>query len=69
MGSTKLITRGRLKIMIISKNTIFYFSGTGNSLQVSKDIALQLGDIDLISMPKIMNNDEIKVKSECIKRS
>jgi flavodoxin len=69
MGSTKLITRGRLKIMIISKNTIFYFSGTGNSLQVSKDIALQLGDIDLISMPKIMNNDEIQVKSECIKRS
>jgi NAD-dependent dihydropyrimidine dehydrogenase PreA subunit/flavodoxin len=52
--------------MIINKKTIFYFSGTGNSLQVSKDIALQLEDTDLISIPMIMNNNEIQIKSECI---
>lgn len=52
--------------MIISKNTIFYFSGTGNSLQVSKDIALQLQDMELLSIPKIMNNNEIKIQSESI---
>ena len=51
--------------MIISKNTIFYFSGTGNSLQVSKDIASQLEDMELLSIPKIINNDEIKVQAEC----
>jgi len=52
--------------MIITKKTIFYFSGTGNSLQVSKDIASQLGETELLSIPKIINNSEIKVQSECI---
>lgn len=52
--------------MIITKKTIFYFSGTGNSLQVSKDIALQIGDTELLSIPKIIKNSEIKVESECI---
>jgi len=52
--------------MIISKNTIFYFSGTGNSLQVAKDMAVQLGDTDLISIPRLMNNNQIKVESESI---
>ncbi|PRR82174.1 EFR1 family ferrodoxin [Clostridium vincentii] len=52
--------------MIISKNTIFYFSGTGNSLKISKDIALQIEDVELISIPKIMNNKEIKIQSKSI---
>lgn len=52
--------------MIITQNTIFYFSGTGNSLQVSKDIAEQLGDVPLLSIPKIINNDKIQVQAECI---
>lgn len=52
--------------MIISEKTIFYFSGTGNSLQVSKDIAKQLGDTELISIPKIIDNNEIKVEAEFI---
>jgi len=52
--------------MIITKKTIFYFSGTGNSLQVSKDIAEQLGDIELISIPNIINNDIIQVQAESI---
>lgn len=52
--------------MIITKKTIFYFSGTGNSLQVSKDIALQLGGTQLVSIPKIINNSKVEVQSECI---
>lgn len=52
--------------MIITKKTIFYFSGTGNSLQVSKDIGSQLRDAQLLSIPKIINNSKIEVQSECI---
>ncbi len=36
----------------MSKNIIFYFTGTGNSLKVAKDIAKALGDCELISMGK-----------------
>lgn len=52
--------------MIISKNTIFYFSGTGNSLQVSKDIAARFDDMEVLSIPKIINNNEIKIQAETI---
>ena len=52
--------------MIITKKTIFYFSGTGNSLQVSKDIASQLLDIELLSISSIAKNSQIEVHSECI---
>ena len=36
----------------MSKNIIFYFSGTGNSLKVAKDIAAAIQDCELISMGK-----------------
>jgi flavodoxin/NAD-dependent dihydropyrimidine dehydrogenase PreA subunit len=36
----------------MSKNIIFYFSGTGNSLKVAKDIAAAIEDCQLISMGK-----------------
>jgi ferredoxin len=52
--------------MEITKKSIFYFSGTGNSLQVAKDIAAELGGIELVSIPKIINSSNIKVQSECI---
>ena len=48
------------------KTTIFYFSATGNSLQVAQDIALELGDTEVISIPKLMNNNEVAVSSERI---
>jgi ferredoxin len=52
--------------MIISKKTIFYFSGTGNSLQVSKDIAQLLGNTELVSIPSIVDNDEIKIEADSV---
>ncbi len=37
--------------------TLFYFSGTGNSLKVTRDLAAQLGDTSIISIPKAINSD------------
>ena len=39
------------------KTTIYYFSGTGNSLKVAKDISAKLGDTEVIQICK--NNMEI----------
>ena len=38
------------------KTDIYYFSGTGNSLAVAQSIANELGETDLISIPKAMQN-------------
>jgi ferredoxin len=35
----------------MSKNAVFYFTGTGNSLKAAKDIANKLGDCDAFLMP------------------
>jgi flavodoxin len=45
----------------MAKNIIFYFTGTGNSLKVSKDIAKVLDDCRIVSMPAYK---EHKVSSE-----
>ena len=36
------------------KTTLFYFSGTGNSLKVARDLAAELGDAELISIPRAL---------------
>lgn len=41
------------------KTTLYYFSGTGNSLKVAKDIADKMGDTEIISIPDIIDNDII----------
>jgi ferredoxin len=35
----------------MSKNVIFYFTGTGNSLKVAKDVANIIGNCKVVSMP------------------
>lgn len=37
-------------------NRIFYFTGTGNSLKIAKDIALKLGDTDLVRISSKNNS-------------
>ncbi len=37
-------------------NTIFYFTGTGNSLKIAKDIAGYLPDFNVIAMAKCISN-------------
>ncbi len=44
---------------------IYYFSGTGNSYVVAKDIAEKV-KADLISIPKVMNMDKIQIDAESI---
>ena len=47
------------------KTKIFYFTGTGNSLAVAKDIANELEDSELISIPAVING-EIESNSSSI---
>ncbi|SHJ22649.1 4Fe-4S dicluster domain-containing protein [Clostridium cavendishii DSM 21758] len=49
--------------MEIVKDTMLYFSGTGNSLQVSKDINNELNGFDLIKITDFINEDKIVVRS------
>lgn len=41
------------------KTKIFYFTGTGNSLAVAKNISNELGDSELISIPTVINGEII----------
>jgi len=49
----------------IVKTTLFYFSGTGNSLQVARDLARELGDTDLVSIPRT-GTGSVATESDCI---
>ena len=44
---------------------IYYFSGTGNSLAVAKDIAKKV-NAELIPIPRVMNMDRINIRAESI---
>ncbi|MDP4091982.1 MAG: EFR1 family ferrodoxin [Bacillota bacterium] len=48
------------------KNAIFYFSATGNSLVIARSIADKMGDTELISIPKAINEDTIELEYERI---
>lgn len=50
--------------MVINNSTIFYFSGTGNSLNVAKDIKSGIQNSELISIPKIIDEDKIEFNGE-----
>ena len=39
------------------RTTIFYFTGTGNCLKVAHDLAKELGDTEIISIPKVINSE------------
>ncbi|MDP4095123.1 MAG: EFR1 family ferrodoxin, partial [Bacillota bacterium] len=47
------------------KTNIFYFSGTGNSLKVSRDIAEQLGNTSIIPIDTLFNK-EVDLNCDCI---
>lgn len=52
--------------MVIENNTILYFSGTGNSLQVAKDLQNELKDIKLLSIASLIDEEEIIIKSKIL---
>jgi ferredoxin len=38
------------------KTVLYYFTGTGNSLKVAKDLAVELGDTELIPLAKVIKD-------------
>jgi len=48
------------------KATLYYFTGTGNSLMVARHLAEEIGETELISIPKVVKEDKIILKDECI---
>ncbi|MCX5710036.1 MAG: EFR1 family ferrodoxin [Candidatus Omnitrophica bacterium] len=47
------------------KTQIFYFSATGNSLKVARDLALALGGAQILSIPKVIDK-ELDLSADCI---
>ncbi|MFX0083564.1 MAG: EFR1 family ferrodoxin [Candidatus Hodarchaeota archaeon] len=47
-------------------STIYFFTGTGNSLKIAKDVAEKLGDCELIPIAKIWEKRNLKSESEKI---
>lgn len=48
------------------KRTIYYFSGTGNSLDCAKDIAQNLQDTNIVSIPSLKDQKAIIPTTECV---
>ncbi|GAB6285037.1 MAG: EFR1 family ferrodoxin [Methanoregula sp.] len=48
------------------KTNIYYFSGTGNSLAVARDLAKNLGDADLIPIPRVMHQQKITDNAQAV---
>ncbi len=49
--------------MVIENNSILYFSGTGNSFQVAKDLCNSLSGFNLLKISKLTNEEKIIAKS------
>lgn len=52
--------------MVLEKNTLLYFSGTGNSLQVARDLRDKLEGFDLIKITTLRNEEIIIVKANIL---
>ena len=48
------------------KTSIYYFSGTGNSLAVAQGLAAHMENVTIISIPSVMNREEITDDADCI---
>lgn len=48
------------------KRAIFYFSATGNCLKVARDLAAEVGESEVISIPKVIKGERIDSPSEAI---
>lgn len=52
--------------MVIENDTILYFSGTGNSLQVAKDLSNELEKVELCKLTSLADEEEIEIKSRVL---
>jgi ferredoxin len=48
------------------KTTIYYFSATGNSLNIARNIAVELGDTELVSIARSLDLESIETPAERI---
>jgi ferredoxin/flavodoxin len=48
------------------ESTIYFFTGTGNSLKIAKDLAEKLDDCELVPIAKIWQEENLKSESEKI---
>ncbi len=48
------------------KSTIYYFTSTGNSLNVARKVAEGLGESDIISIPKELDKEMITCDSDIV---
>lgn len=48
------------------KTTMYYFTGTGNTLAVARDLAKELGDTELVPIPKVMDKQEIVADADAV---
>ncbi|URZ14383.1 EFR1 family ferrodoxin [Clostridium felsineum] len=52
--------------MVIDKDTILYYSGTGNSFQVAKDINSELRGFKLCNISSIITEEKIKIEGKVL---
>ncbi|MFH0947428.1 MAG: EFR1 family ferrodoxin [Elusimicrobiota bacterium] len=48
------------------KTKLFYFSGTGNSLKIARDLANELGNTEIVSINKVINDKNIDLSADNI---
>ncbi|OPX62853.1 MULTISPECIES: EFR1 family ferrodoxin [unclassified Methanoregula] len=48
------------------KTVIYYFTGTGNTLAIVRDLAAELGDSELVPVPEMMRRQEIACDADAV---
>jgi ferredoxin len=48
------------------RTVLYYFTGTGNSLMVAKELAVKLGTTELIPIARTLNEKAVMPKAQCI---
>jgi flavodoxin len=48
------------------KTTLYYFTGTGNSLKVARDLAAKLGDTEIVPITKVVDNEVIEAGGDAV---
>lgn len=48
------------------RTTIFYFTGTGNSMMVARDLAHELGDARIVSIARATREQDPEARDECV---
>lgn len=59
-----LFIKNLRRIFIMNKVEIYYFSGTGNSLHVAKELQKRIPETNLIPMVSLINKDVVETNGE-----